>query len=172
MPTARNTTEDAPSNRFSKTSARAAIRGEQPLVWRVGSAATRRDADIADIMSLEMVLPEGPLTSTVDHALLITLSDPTRDILGLRRALRDEADARSAQAVVLAFRGALANGGSPMTTSPLCGGDGSRVVAAISDPQWTTAKTGTPTLTRSFAIPIVSPCLCAAERAAKDSAPT
>jgi len=59
-----------------------------------------------------------------------------------------------------------------MTACPLCGGRGSRVVAAISDPQWTTAKTGIPTLTRSFAIPIVAPCLCAAERAAKDSVPT
>jgi len=59
-----------------------------------------------------------------------------------------------------------------MTTCPQCGGRGSRVVAAISDPHWTTANTGTPTLTRNFAIPIVAPCLYAAERAAKDSAPT
>ncbi len=58
-----------------------------------------------------------------------------------------------------------------MTACPLCGGRGSRVVAAISDPQLTTPKTGTPTLARSFAIPIVAPCLCAAERAAKNEAP-
>jgi hypothetical protein len=53
-----------------------------------------------------------------------------------------------------------------MTICGACGGRGSRVVAAISDTHWTDDRNGRPTLTHSFAIPIVVPCLCLAERAA------
>ena len=47
----------------------------------------------------------------------------------------------------------------------LCGGRGHRVIATISDAHWGTDGDGRPTLTQSFAIPIVVPCLCAAEHA-------
>jgi hypothetical protein len=57
-----------------------------------------------------------------------------------------------------------------MSTCNLCGGRGARVIAAISDPYWVADKTGRAILTRSFAIPIVVPCLCAARRAAENGA--
>ena len=57
-----------------------------------------------------------------------------------------------------------------MSTCNLCGGRGARVIAAISDPCWAADKTGRAILTRSFAIPIVVPCLCAARRAAETGA--
>ena len=53
-----------------------------------------------------------------------------------------------------------------MTNCGVCGGRGSRVVAAISDTHWTTDKNGRPILVHSFAIPVVVPCICAAKRAA------
>ena len=53
----------------------------------------------------------------------------------------------------------------------LCGGRGSRVVAAISDPHWKIDENGRPMLTHSIAIPVVVPCICAAERAASKKAP-
>jgi hypothetical protein len=54
-----------------------------------------------------------------------------------------------------------------MTNCGICGGRGSRVVAAISDPHWAIDENGRPTLTHSIAIPVVVPCVCAAERAAR-----
>ena len=54
-----------------------------------------------------------------------------------------------------------------MSTCNLCGGRGTRVIAAISDPHFAADKTGRVVLARSFAIPIVVPCLCAARRAAE-----
>lgn len=47
----------------------------------------------------------------------------------------------------------------------LCRGRGHRVIATISDMHWGTDRDGQPALTRSFAIPVVVPCLCTAEHA-------
>jgi hypothetical protein len=48
-----------------------------------------------------------------------------------------------------------------------CGGRGARMIAAISDPHWTQHEDGGLTVATSFAIPIIVPCLCVAERAAR-----
>ena len=48
-----------------------------------------------------------------------------------------------------------------MTKCYLCGGRGSRVIAVISDPNWTTGSDGRTAPTPSFAIPIVVPGTCA-----------
>jgi hypothetical protein len=52
-----------------------------------------------------------------------------------------------------------------MTKCYLCGGRGSRVIAVISDPHWTTDGDGQLAPTRSFAIPFVVAGICAAKRA-------
>jgi hypothetical protein len=69
------------------------------------------------------------------------------------------------------FASPHADGVAWMTECRLCRGRGSRVIAAICDPHWTTDDTSRPTLAASFAIPIVVPCLCVAKRAAENRVP-
>lgn len=48
---------------------------------------------------------------------------------------------------------------------PLCGGRGSRVVAAICRNVW--VEGGVPCYSSDSVVPVIAPCRCAAERAAR-----
>ncbi len=49
----------------------------------------------------------------------------------------------------------------------ICTGSGLRLVAALSDPHYAIDASGKPKMAHSYTIPIVAPCRCAADRAAR-----
>jgi hypothetical protein len=54
---------------------------------------------------------------------------------------------------------------------PQCRGRGARVIAVITDPHYVTGDTGRPEIRVTYSLPVVAPCACTSERAAREIKP-